>query len=766
MNVNLQNGYLKIPGHYGEFPPYQLEKRWGLTRRSPLDNNNISFEVKGNKLSISTEDLLRKLKLNTAQIGTIRNERNLATRSVILENFVKFNNAVEKGERGNLLLSFFESPIQKQLSQEDPQRWLESIEQVFMQGPISLESLIKSFTCLCLEEFFPYFFVLGEKILEKISTEEDKNLLKNTLDRVLSILESLPSENLLVQDPRFLTMLANIRERRIATVRDIERKTLQQESAAPMQRTRLRWMGNDQAVYDYLKLGSWQTLGDKTVACRRIISCFKNCSTLLDLSDLQLTSLPSALKELPWIQELNLSKNTIADLSPLSHLKRLEVLDLSFNLMGGRGGIADFQSLNHLEMLRCVKFLSMRGNPRILEDRLRQDLKNCDRIEWMDEWATPRTFSRRDRELLGDFWRRRDQEFRAFAEDFSQLSLASNGVAGAVPILDNPKDPTVLAKHAEALERLGLSHLDITPLIKKDPNIISWLHRLAIEETGLKGFEKDSQVLAVLSQKVPEILQYALEKEEFFEKVLRHLVFQSSIQCSDRTVYYFNEIVRRMELFQAKDLSLGEALQVFRKYFPVALIKKAAQQSLQERTQGVSLEEKEALDKEALEIELDFLIRFKNEFAGEFVVPLPLDRGIFIGTGREEREEFLQRATENIRDSMQSSESWIQYLAEDPEWRLYLINHLPRLQSSLQREEESFRVAEMDKLENEELDSDEYNKRYLELQRRDRENSSSFLARITRQILKEHGFLAPEATDISGQPLSEEILDLEAPLLK
>ncbi len=759
MHVNLQNGYLKIPGHYGEFPPYQLENRWGLTRRFPLDDNNISFEVKGNKLSISTEDLLRKLKLNTAQIGTIRNERNLATRSVILENFVKFNNAVEKGDRGNLLLSFFVSPMQKQLRQDDPQRWLQSMEEVFIQGPISLESLIKSFTYLCQEEFSPYFFVLGEKILEKISTEDDKSLLKNTLDRVLSILESLPAESPLVQDPRFLNMLARIRDTRSVTVCDIERRTLQEKSSAPMQRTRLRWMGNEHAIYEYLKLGSWQTLGDKTVACRRIVSCFKHCSPVLDLSDLQLTSLPSALKELPWIQELNLSKNTIADLTPLSHLKRLEVLDLSFNLMGGRGGIADFQALNQLEMLRSVKLLCMRGNPRILEDRLRQDLKNCDRIEWMDEWATHRTFSRRERELLGDFWRRRDQEFRALAEDFAQLSLTRNG---AVSVLDNPKDPTVLAKHSEALERLGLSDLDITPLLEKDPNIRSWLHRLAIEETGIKGFRKDPQVLAVLSQKVPEILRYALENEEFFEKVLRHLLYQSSIHCSDRTVYYFNEIVRRMELFQAKDLSLREALHVFRKYFPVALIKKAAQQSLQERTQGVSLEEKEELDKESLEIELDFLIRFKEKFQGEFAVPLPLDRGNFVGTGREEREEFLQRATENIRQALQSSESWIQYLAEDPEWRLYLIRHLPGFQSSLQREEESFRIAEIDKLESEGLDSEEYNKRYLELQRGDRENSSSFLARMTRQILKEHGFLDSEATDISGQPLSEEILDLEA----
>ena len=335
---------------------------------------------------------------------------------------------------------------------------------------------------------------------------------------------------------------------------------------------------------------------------------------------------------------------------------------------------------------------------------------------------------------MRDFWQRREQEFRRLPEtleSFSQMSL-SDTPREPIIVFDNPEAPEVLANHPLALQRLGLTELDITPLIKKDPNIISWLHRLAIEE-GFKGFTKDADTLAMLAEKVPEIMQYALENEAFFEKVLKYSLFQSAIHCGDRTVYYFNEIVRKMELFKAIGAPLEDALPIFRKYFSIALIKQEAERSIKERTQEMALEEKKELENESLEVELDFLLRFKELFKEEFTVPLALAKGVFTSTGKETREDFLIGAAQRIRDSLASPKDWIQYLATDSEWRKYLLSYRLEMQSPLEQEEQTFREIGMDELNSLELNSAELIKKFDELKQKDHKNTADFLAKITEQ---------------------------------
>ena len=743
MSFTLQNGYLKIPGHQGEFPSYKLERRWPLSRRTELTDGNISFETGKNKLSISTRDLINKLKLTNEEIDFIREEPNPSQRSIMLRNIVSFKNNIEKQERGSLLLSLFSSPIHGDLRANHPETFLEEIQKVLDTGPISLAFLVKSFEHLLKEEFSENFFVLGNKLLEKICLEEDKTLLQNGLDKIREVLENISSENTLSQDLRFSLMLNSIYRAHNEISVAIESSVARAESEDPIQKTSLRWLGSDQAISDYLELETWETYGDKAEACKRLIASFRTRRVKLDLSNLNLTSLPFSLKKMPWITDLDVSKNMIQELSPISGLKRLRALDLSFNLIGGNKGIANFQALDKLELLQSVKLLYLRGNPRILEDRLRVDLKNCDHIEWTDDWANHRIFSKRPRELLRDFWQRREQEFRRLPEtleSFSQMSL-SDTPREPIIVLDNPEAPEVLANHPLALQRLGLTELDITPLIKKDPNIISWLHRLAIEE-GFKGFTKDADTLAMLAEKVPEIMQYALENEEFFEKVLKYSLFQSAIHCGDRTVYYFNEIVRKMELFKAIGAPLEDALPIFRKYFSIALIKQEAERSIKERTQEMSLEEKKELENESLEVELDFLLRFKELFKEEFTVPLALAKGVFTSTGKETREDFLIGAAQRIRDSLASPKDWIQYLATDSEWRKYLLSYRPEMQSPLEQEEQTFREIGMDELNSLELNSAELIKKFDELKQKDHKNTADFLAKITEQVLTEQGLLA------------------------
>jgi hypothetical protein len=488
MNFTLQNGYVKIPGHHGEFPRYQRQGVLPWSQSNTSRNGHISFEIGGSRVSIPREELMSKLQLSDEQIEIIREMPNISERSLTLRNFVAFKNAVDRGNKGNRLWLLFSSPSHENLRTNDPERFLAEVRRILDLGPISLSDLIKSFKQLGKEEFSQNFFELGHLLLGKIFQEEDPNLQMHGLDEVTEMLES--SRNLLRQDPRFSSIMQRIQEAREDLLTSLEELAVREEAKAT-QRTWLRWMGTDLEIQQYLGLrDDWQTYGDQTEACKRIVTCFRNQSIKLDLSDLGLTALPPSLKKLPWIQELDVSKNLIRDLKPISHLKRLKSLDLSFNPVGGRNGITHFEDLNHLELLQSVKLLYMRGYSRILEDGLRTSLKVCDHIEWTDDWATHRVFSRRPGELLRNFLERREREFRRLPLPQTHLSREE------IPVLDNPKDLQITTHHQTALERLGLERMDITPLIQKDPNLLSWLHRLGMEE-GLKGFKKDPNVLAI-----------------------------------------------------------------------------------------------------------------------------------------------------------------------------------------------------------------------------------------------------------------------------
>jgi Leucine-rich repeat (LRR) protein len=67
----------------------------------------------------------------------------------------------------------------------------------------------------------------------------------------------------------------------------------------------------------------------------RISDCAQKRLTELDLSGLNLTSVPASIKELSHIETLNLSNNFLEELPlEISHLKQLRICNLSRNKLG------------------------------------------------------------------------------------------------------------------------------------------------------------------------------------------------------------------------------------------------------------------------------------------------------------------------------------------------------------------------------------------------------------------------------------------------
>lgn len=89
----------------------------------------------------------------------------------------------------------------------------------------------------------------------------------------------------------------------------------------------------DAEIAKLLKLDEWNTSTNKQEAIKKIITCFRTQSEKLDLSDLDLSTLPPNLFEhLPWLKMLNLSRNHLDSLT-LSSLPLLEDLNLSHNFL-------------------------------------------------------------------------------------------------------------------------------------------------------------------------------------------------------------------------------------------------------------------------------------------------------------------------------------------------------------------------------------------------------------------------------------------------
>ena len=87
-------------------------------------------------------------------------------------------------------------------------------------------------------------------------------------------------------------------------------------------------------------------------AKKRIKQCLKNSDSFLDLSNIDLKSIPE-LNSLPNLRKLNLSKNHITQIENLDGLTRLFELDLSDN---------NIEEINNISKLYGLSTLNLTNN--------------------------------------------------------------------------------------------------------------------------------------------------------------------------------------------------------------------------------------------------------------------------------------------------------------------------------------------------------------------------------------------------------------------
>jgi Leucine-rich repeat (LRR) protein len=118
----------------------------------------------------------------------------------------------------------------------------------------------------------------------------------------------------------------------------VEGLTIEGQTSAIVDNSSRGQLGIDNHSFDF-RLQTWVERADasekakRTTAQARILGARDNNMEILDLSGLNLTSVPSSLDELPQLKLLNLSNNKLINIPKgfFDKLTELEVLDLGYN---------------------------------------------------------------------------------------------------------------------------------------------------------------------------------------------------------------------------------------------------------------------------------------------------------------------------------------------------------------------------------------------------------------------------------------------------
>ncbi len=121
--------------------------------------------------------------------------------------------------------------------------------------------------------------------------------------------------------------------------------------------------------------------------------------------------------------------------------------------------------------------------------------------------------------------------------------------------------------------------LNIEGLIQKCPSVLNWLKRLTNQDSIIRmPYWSNANSRPAFSEAVLKVLQYTVNNPSFGE-LFKESVENATTDCHDRTLYFFNELIEKVELDETQTFSKEKALPVFRKYFTKNIVKDLAHKS-------------------------------------------------------------------------------------------------------------------------------------------------------------------------------------------
>lgn|GEM_PF-2828321 len=483
------------------------------------------------------------------------------------------------------------------------------------------------------------------------------------------------------------------------------------ESVKSLKIARLR-SASDPEISEALGLNVWETKGEKGEATSRIIGCFKAGDTELDLSYLGLSSVPEKMFEyLPGLSKLDLSNNSLSSIK-IKNLPNLRKIDLMCNLLDScimvnvpnleeldvsinRIPFLDISTLSNLKILRAgmnqLESLDTSNLTRLTDLRLGNNLiqsvnvSHLSRLTFLD--LTVNKLEALDVSSLNCLNTLMLSQNRinfldvANLTDLTELYVARNALTSLdisnlhkleiISISNNPFDQDSADFFRRAM-KLG-SNLRAFTSVCKSPSfsnvrlgsflgneifatsVSTWLGNL--QET--KDFlEAQDPFLEVFTRKVLSILDLTVRDPEFREIVLSYLI-EANQSCQDGALLYLNKIELAKSLYEARALTIEDAIPVFKKAFLLQQLDKYTKILVEEYER-----EKHHSYGEELEAYLDLQVRLKEEFN------LPVVSGsINFSNHSIISPDMEERARNRLRESMNDTGAFAAYLLLEEEWR-------------------------------------------------------------------------------------------------
>ncbi len=429
----------------------------------------------------------------------------------------------------------------------------------------------------------------------------------------------------------------------------------------------LRAHGSDEEISAYLNLGNWRGGKNTDAICLALIQCFRNQNERLLLSDLGAISLPNCLEQMTQLTILSLHiLSKVRNLSVISKLKNLKALQVI-------GNVEDLSFLKHMSHLTG---LTIAGNESLLDLSILKHLPNLKYLR-LNKNPNLKSLSGIEPLIKLKMINLDNSNIRSISplKDLPTLTdLSAYGTTlGLTPTDPNRnqiaflggKSPLGLLR-AEISDE-SLQRVDLCTFIKSHKELSSWVARLANQDRdpGMRIQAWESPLLrSTLSAHTLEILQLAQQDKVFFKEILLPLVDASMTDCADRTIYYFNEIIRSKALYQTKTLSDSEALLLFKKYYPLALAKDLARESAEKRN----------ILREEIEVQIDF---FQN-----LDIDLPFLNTQFVHIYKASGEE-IKRVKIEFSKRLTALNYRVGYLCLDRFWQERLILKNPAFKPAL-----------------------------------------------------------------------------------
>jgi hypothetical protein len=416
-----------------------------------------------------------------------------------------------------------------------------------------------------------------------------------------------------------------------------------------------------------LELDSWDAGQSSVVAKKRIVDSYLKKASLLNLSDLNLETLPGCLSRLSHLTELNIQKNKLLSIPDMPEIKilrcsqnrlthiqtfqNLQILDCSQNeltliedqpkletLSAQKNALMEIPNFKNLKILdassnfltslpilKKLKILSVHNN-KLTSLPLLENLKklNCSFNEILSLPHFPMLeiadVSYNKLKTIPHF--QNLTYLKCFHNELSEKPLLPQKIS----LFFLPQKVTTFSKFRNKIDLLLQNHknksfrdinYDFFKSIEESPFIPNFF--LFLEKLEEQTFFRGKSGKKLLTEAILEIINAIANHPEYYD-IASTEIEESVSTCSDKTLFTLNQLTVSSKLLSVSEQN--EKIKILKGAYVLEILRNIALKILNHREEKEMLEKERALTKiekdhvyaEEIEVYLALQVHFKDEY--------------------------------------------------------------------------------------------------------------------------------------------------------